>query len=94
MLVRWGWSCEASTMPRIDPMMTSRARELRRNATEAERVIWHRLYGHRPRFTRQLVIGRSIVDLACRRARLAVELDGSQHLDLPADARRTRFLEE
>jgi very-short-patch-repair endonuclease len=79
-------------MPRIDPEMTRRARELRRNATEAERLIWRRLSGQRPRFTRQLVIGPYIVDIACRRARLAVELDGSQHLDSPTDARRTQFL--
>lgn len=80
-------------MHRVDPEMTRRARELRRNATEAERVIWRKLSPHRPRFTRQLVIGPYIVDIACRQARLAVELDGSQHLESPADARRTGFLE-
>lgn len=73
--------------------MTERARTLRGNATEAERVIWRRLSHSRPRFTRQLVVGPYIVDLACRQARLAVELDGSQHLNSATDARRTRFLE-
>ena len=35
-----------------------------------------------------------IVDLACRQAKLAVELDGSQHIDAaPYDQRRTEFLE-
>ncbi|HLJ64308.1 MAG TPA: DUF559 domain-containing protein [Stellaceae bacterium] len=73
--------------------MTRRARELRRNATEAERIVWRRLSSHRPRFTRQLVVGPYIIDLACRQARLAIELDGSQHVDSPTDVRRTRFLE-
>jgi BirA family biotin operon repressor/biotin-[acetyl-CoA-carboxylase] ligase len=80
-------------MRRIDPGMTRRARNLRGNATEAERIIWRRLCYRRPRFTRQLIIGPYVVDLACRRARLAIELDGSQHLDSAADASRTRYLE-
>jgi very-short-patch-repair endonuclease len=80
-------------MRRIEPQMTDRARTLRGNATEAERIIWRRLSRSRPRFTRQLVVGPCIVDLACRRARLVVELDGSQHLGSPTDARRTHFLQ-
>jgi very-short-patch-repair endonuclease len=74
--------------------MTRRARELRNAATEAERRIWRRLSRFRPAFTRQLVIGPFIVDIACREAKLAVEFDGSQHLESPAyDSRRTTFLE-
>jgi very-short-patch-repair endonuclease len=79
---------------RIDPTLTARARELRNNPTPAERAVWHRISQYRPAFTRQLVVAPFIVDLACRQAKLAVELDGSQHLDAVAsDARRTRFLE-
>lgn len=80
-------------MTRVAPFMTARARELRNNPTEAERLIWRRVCHVRPRFTRQLVIGRYIVDLACRKARLTVEFDGSQHIDSPGDAARTAFLE-
>ncbi|RUN77970.1 endonuclease domain-containing protein [Sphingomonas sp. TF3] len=80
-------------MPRVPPEMTRRARALRGNATEAERLVWLRLRTYRPRFTRQLVVGRYILDLACRQARLAVEFDGSQHLDSSYDAERTAFLE-
>jgi len=48
----------------------------------------------RPRFTRQLPIGPYIVDFACRTLKLAVELDGCQHLGaVDYDARRTAFLE-
>ncbi len=63
--------------------------------TEAERQVWHRISRYRPRFTRQLVVGRYIIDLACRSAKLAVEFDGAQHLDRQAyDDRRTVFLIE
>ena len=79
---------------RIPPQFTANARHLRTNATEAERLLWRRLCQQRPRFTRQLVIAPYIVDFACRRAKLAVELDGNQHVDAAAkDAARTRSLE-
>ena len=47
-----------------------------------------------PAFTRQLVIDRYIVDLACRAAKLAIEFDGGQHHEQTAyDAERTAVLE-
>lgn len=73
--------------------MTKRVRALRTSATDAERRIWLRIRSCRPRFTRQLVIGYFIIDLACREAKLAIELDGSQHADSPYDKERTAFLE-
>lgn len=81
-------------MKRVDPQLTRHARELRNNSTKAERLLWVRLRQYRPRFTRQLVIKPFIVDLACRQAKLAIELDGSQHAEAAAyDNRRTAFLE-
>ena len=80
-------------MRRVDPAMTERARALRTNATDSERALWRLLSRYRPRFTRQLVVGPYILDLACREARLAVEIDGGQHADSPTDAARTRWLE-
>ena len=63
-------------------------------ATTAERVIWRRLSRYGPSFTRQLVVGPFIVDLACREAKLAVEFDGSQHVEAAGyDQRRSEFLE-
>ncbi len=74
--------------------MTVNARALRRGATAEERALWLRLRATRPRFTRQLPVGKYVLDLACRTAKLAIEIDGSQHLDAGAyDARRTAFLE-
>ena len=80
-------------MRRIEPEMTRRARTLRANATDPERVLWRLLSRYRPKFTRQLIVGPFILDLACREAKLAVEVDGGQHADSDADARRTRWLE-
>jgi len=85
---------KAATMRRVPEEMTTRARTLRRESTPAERLLWHQLSRYRPRFTRQLVVGRLILDLACREAKLAVELDGGQHVDTTEhDAERTRRLE-
>jgi len=75
--------------------MTANPRALRRGQTEAERLIWHRLSQYRPRFTWQLVAGFYIVDFACRTAKLAIELDGSQHVDAgDHDIERTIWLEQ
>jgi very-short-patch-repair endonuclease len=82
-------------MKRIDPRLTENARNLRNNSTKAERLLWLRLRQYRPRFTRQLVLGPYIVDLACREAKLAIEVDGGQHAEARAsyDFKRTAFLE-
>ena len=81
-------------MKRVPEYLTANARELRYNSTKAERLLWLRLRQYRPRFTRQLAIEPFIVDLACRQAKLAIELDGGQHADaVDYDNKRTRFLE-
>ena len=86
--------CYAPPMRRIDSHLTKNARKLRNASTKAERLLWLRLRLYRPRFTRQLVIDPYIVDLACREAKLAIELDGGQHVEaVDYDTRRTRFLE-
>ena len=82
-------------MKRVPERLTANARELRNGSTKAERLLWVRLRQYRPRFTRQLVIDPFIVDLACRQAKLAIELDGGHHAETTAayDGRRTAFLE-
>ena len=80
-------------MRRIAERLTGHARDLRNEGTRPERLLWRLLSRYRPRFTRQLVIGPYIVDLACRAAKVAVELDGGQHaLAQGYDTRRTAFL--
>jgi very-short-patch-repair endonuclease len=77
---------------RVRKKQTDRARALRTNATEQERILWHLLSPYRPKFTRQLPIGPFTADFACRQARLIVEIDGRQHADSDRDEVRTRFL--
>ena len=80
-------------MKRVDERLTANARDLRNNATKAERLLWRYLRTYRPRFTRQLVVGPFIIDLACRAAKVAVEVDGGHHADAATyDRRRTAFL--
>ena len=73
-----------------------KARELRRNTTEAERVLWkhicrRQLEGYR--FPRQQPIGPYIVDFFFFEKRLAIELDGGQHSEQVAyDTERTKWL--
>ena len=62
--------------------LTPRAKELRKNMTKEERHLWYDFLRTYPvRFLRQKVIGNFIVDFYCRKAKIAIELDGSQHFD-------------
>ena len=54
--------------------------------------MWRLLSRFRPKFPRQLPIGPYIADLACREARLVVEIDGGQHAESTRDARRDEFM--
>jgi very-short-patch-repair endonuclease len=73
------------------------ARKLRRDQTDAERVLWFRLRDWRlngMKFRRQMPIKSYVVDFCCESARLVVEIDGGQHVERNAeDARRTADLE-
>ena len=75
--------------------MNDFARTLRSSPTEAERLLWYRLRRRRVggfRFRRQVPIGRYICDFVCPRARLVIELDGSQHFERSDyDEKRTDF---
>ena len=75
--------------------LTPIAQKLRRNMTDAERRLWSHLRGRQlgVQFTRQYQLGNAVVDFACRRLKLVVELDGGQHADNPADDERTRVIE-
>ena len=74
------------------------AQELRKNMTKEERHLWYDFLRHYPvRFTRQKIIDHYIVDFYCAKAKLVLELDGSQHYSenaLEMDAVRTAVLEQ
>lgn len=73
---------------------TARARELRRNATDAEKRLWALLRERLPaaKFRRQVPIGPYFADFASHGSRLILEVDGGQH-DEATDAVRTAFLQ-
>ena len=73
------------------------ARNLRREMTKEERKLWYQFLRSYPvRFYRQKVLGKYIADFYCAKAKLVVELDGSQHYEEAGqekDAARTQYLE-
>ena len=77
--------------------MTERAKQLRRNSTDAEQMLWRhvrnrQLGGHR--FRRQQPIGPYIADFVCLDKKLIVEVDGGQHAErVDRDEKRTGWLE-
>lgn len=75
--------------------LTPLARQLRQDATIAERRVWNMLR-ERPfgfKFRRQHPIEGFIADFACYDVKLIIEVDGSQHADNEADNERTKALE-
>ena len=74
-----------------------RAQELRKNPTKEENHLWYDFLKTYPlQFKRQYPIGAYYVDFYCYRAKLIVELDGSQHTEPEAvvyDKKRTQYLE-
>ncbi len=83
---------------RASPKMQARARELRREMTPAERILWQRLRNGQidgAQFRRQHAIGKYIVDFFCAKSKLVIEVDGDVHADqVEYDAQRTRWLNE
>ncbi|ALG71051.1 crossover junction endodeoxyribonuclease [Azospirillum thiophilum] len=78
--------------------LTERARDLRMNATDVEKIIWQRLRNAQlgAKFRRQEPILGFVADFVAHDHRLIVELDGGQHAEQRAshDERRTRMLEQ
>ncbi len=66
---------------RVTTEKKERARELRREMTPAETILWREIRGDRlgVHFRRQQVIAGFIVDFYCHKAGLVVELDGGVH---------------
>jgi very-short-patch-repair endonuclease len=75
------------------------ARQLRKNMTEAESLLWQRIRRKQLKgvqFYRQKNIGNYIVDFYCPSAKVIVELDGGQHYrqeGIRRDQVRDKYLE-
>ena len=66
------------------PHLTGPSRKLRKEMTDAERLIWRKIRCKQLngcQFNRQKPIDKFIVDFYCCRAMLAVEIDGGQHYE-------------
>lgn len=83
---------------RSDNLIRQRSQILRKNMTKEERHLWYDFLKAYPiQFKRQHPVGSYIVDFYCYKAKLVVELDGSQHCepdDIAYDQKRTRFLQQ
>lgn len=75
------------------------ARNLRKNSTEQEGILWNilrRKQFHNLKFKRQEPIDKYIVDFVCYSKMLIIELDGGQHNEqknIISDKERTKVLE-
>ena len=73
-------------------------REMRKEPTDAENILWQELRGHklnRLKFRRQHSIDKFVVDLYCREKKLIIEVDGEIHdSQKEKDSLRQKFLEE
>ena len=82
------------------PEIHRRARELRKQMTGCEKILWQRLRAKHLldyKFRRQHPIFKYIVDFYCHQLRLVIEVDGSVHSGVDAveyDRNRTLELEE
>jgi very-short-patch-repair endonuclease len=78
-----------------DRKTTTRVRQLRTNATDAETKLWfavcdRRLAGFK--FVRQKPIGPYVVDFLRRDRNLIIEVDGGQHAESKRDQVRDAYL--
>ncbi len=74
-----------------------RAKSLRKNASDAERILWSAIRNNKTgfQFRRQHKIGPYYADFVCIEKRLVVELDGDQHgtdTAIAYDNKRTDFI--
>ena len=82
--------------PRSNPKIKHRAIQLRKVSTPAERKLWSRIRNDQlgVTFRRQHALGNYIPDFCSPKAKLIIEMDGSQHLNQQEyDEERTKYLE-
>ena len=83
-------------LPRSNPNTRTHAIELRKELTPAEGKLWSRIRNDQlgVNFRRQHAIGNYILDFCSPKAKLVIELDGSQHLEQEEyDMERTKYFE-
>ena len=88
----------APTLIKYNPKLKEKARRLRSQMTDGERALWARLRRKQVQsvqFYRQKPIGNYIVDFYAPKAKIVVEVDGSQHMEsdhAAMDSQRDEYL--
>lgn len=78
-------------------MKLHHAKRLRKNMTDAEKLLWRHLRAHHllgEKFRRQQPVGDYVVDFVHFGARLIVEADGGQHSESADDSIRDEWLRD
>jgi very-short-patch-repair endonuclease len=78
---------------KADPRIRTFAKAMRREMTAAETILWSHLKSRQRggwQFRRQHPVDRFILDFACVKARLGVEVDGATHSEDKEIARDTQ----
>ena len=82
---------------KMEEKMLRNSQKLRKNMTKEERHLWYDFLKLYPvQFKRQVPVENYIVDFYCHKAKLVIELDGSQHCEpskIEYDRKRTAFLQ-
>jgi very-short-patch-repair endonuclease len=87
-------------MRRYNSKLKSYSQELRKNMTDAERLLWSKLRTKQFKgllFTRQKPLGKYITDFYCHQSKLVIEIDGGQHFSnniIKYDKKRDKYLEK
>ena len=83
--------------PKQNKQLVPLAKHLRKEMTKEERHLWYDFLRAYPvRFSRQKILGKYIADFYSAKAKLVIELDGSQHYEdihTEKDSVRTAFLD-
>ena len=81
-----------------NPQLKNNAQRLRKEMTAEEKKLWYTFLKKLPvTINRQKVIGQYIVDFYCAKAKLVMEIDGSQHYEekgIRSDKVRDEYLNE
>ena len=84
--------------PKHNKQLVPLAKQLRKEMTKEELHLWYDFLRSYPiRFSRQKVLGKYIADFYSAKAKLVIELDGSQHYEngnMQKDTERTDFLKK
>ena len=86
-------------MLQYDGYLKKHSRRLRKDVTDAEKLLWSKMRGKQLKgfqVYRQKPIGRFVVDFYCPKAHLIIELDGGQHYSEEMRARdglRDKYME-